>query len=150
MPGHVRGCTVSEPMYPRRSPPRSQHPTFGIFHRGDLRFERSTHHAHRQTGKLQAQTLETPVTRCATASCSANPPTTSGGEGAASPTRPGAMSVGAKEFARHGASSGSSAKKFAQQTHTSGVFAKKLAQQAQMQRNLGFLARWANFFALSR
>ena len=74
MPGHVRGCTVSEPMYPRRSPPRSQHPTFGIFHRDSLRFKGSTHHAHRQTGKLQAQTLETPVTRCATASCSAKHP----------------------------------------------------------------------------
>ena len=58
--------------------------------------------------------------------------------------------MGATPFAQHEAFQAPCAKKLAQQTHASGVFAKRLAQQANMQRILGFLARWANSFALPR
>lgn len=77
------------------------------------------------------------------------------------PTRPGAMSVGARKFAQQGACSGSSAKKLAQQGPHNGTSAKKLAQRGQKHRIWGVLStqgevfrafalkqrRRANFFA---
>ena len=70
-----------------------------------------------------------------------------GSKGRARPKDEDSAAMGATPFAQHEAFQAPCAKKLAQQTHASGVFAKRLAQQANMQRNLGFLARWANSFA---
>ena len=66
--------------------------------------------------------------------------------GATSPTRPGAMSVGARKFAQQGACSGSSAKKLAQQGPHNGTSAKKLAQQGQKHRIWGVLSTQGELF----
>ena len=84
--------------------------------------------------------------RCATASCSANPHHLRHG-GRTPPTRPGAMSVAAKKFAQHGASSGSSAKKLAQQGQKHRIWG-VLSTQGELFRAFALKqCRRANFFA---
>lgn len=83
--------------------------------------------------------------RCTTASCSADPHRCRHG-GRTPPTRPGAMSVGARKFAQQGACSGSSAKKLAQQGPHNGTSAKKLAQQGQKHRIWGVLSTQGELF----
>ena len=74
-------------------------------------------------------------------------PTTSSLEGTASPTRPGAMSVGAKKFARHGPSSGLSAKKLAQHAQKRRILG-VLSAQGELFRAFAMIqGRGANFFA---
>ena len=43
---------MSEPICSKRSPPRPQHPIFGVFRRGVLQFEHSVRRTHRQTGGI--------------------------------------------------------------------------------------------------
>ena len=43
---------MPEPICSKRSPPRPQHPIFGIFRRGCLQFEHSVRRTHRQTGGI--------------------------------------------------------------------------------------------------
>ena len=43
---------MSEPICSKRSPPRPQHPIFGVFRRGGLQFEHSVRRTHRQTGEI--------------------------------------------------------------------------------------------------
>ena len=49
---HLRGGAMSEPICSKRSPPRPQHPIFGVFRRGGLQFEHSVRRTHRQTGGI--------------------------------------------------------------------------------------------------
>ena len=49
---HLRGGAMSEPICSKRSPPRPQHPIFGVFRRGGLQFEHSVQRTHRQTGEI--------------------------------------------------------------------------------------------------
>ena len=49
---HLRGGAMPEPICSKQSPPRPQHPIFGIFRRGVLQFEHSVRRTHRQTGEL--------------------------------------------------------------------------------------------------
>ena len=49
---HLRGGAMSEPICSKRSPPRPQHPIFGVFRRGGLQFEHSVRRTHRQTGEI--------------------------------------------------------------------------------------------------
>ena len=84
--------------------------------------------------------------RCATASCSANPHHLRHG-GRTPPTRPGAMSVGARKFAQQGACSGSSAKKLAQQGQKHRIWG-VLSTQGEVFRAFALKqCRRANFFA---
>ena len=41
-----------EPICSKQSPPRPQHPIFGVFRRGGLQFEHSVRRTHRQTGGI--------------------------------------------------------------------------------------------------
>ena len=43
---------MPEPICSKQSPPRPQHPIFGIFRRGGLQFEHSVRRTHRQTGGI--------------------------------------------------------------------------------------------------
>ena len=72
------------------------------------------HAALSSGGNCTTRGSDTPATHRTTASCSATPHHFRHG-GRTPPTRPGAMSVGARKFAQQGACSGSSAKKLAQQ-----------------------------------
>ena len=72
-----------------------------------------------------------------------------GSKGRARPKDEDSAPLGATQFAQHEGFQAPCAKKLAQHGPNTGTSAKKLAQQAQMRRNLGFWARWANFFALS-
>ena len=49
---HLRGGAMPEPICSKQSPPRPQHPIFGVFRRGGLQFEHSVRHTHRQTGEI--------------------------------------------------------------------------------------------------
>jgi len=49
---HLRGGAMSEPICSKQSPPRPQHPIFGVFRRGGLQFEHSVRRTHRQTGGI--------------------------------------------------------------------------------------------------
>ena len=49
---HLRGGAMSEPICSKQSPPRPQHPIFGVFRRGCLQFEHSVRRTHRQTGGI--------------------------------------------------------------------------------------------------
>lgn len=164
MPGHLRICAMSEATCSKPSPPLPQLPIFSTFLRGGLHFGCRTTSSCDLTatrwGNCTTRGSDTPATRCTTASCSATPHHCRHG-GRTPPTRPGAMSVAAKKFARHGASSGSSAKKLTQQGPHNGTSAKKLAQRGQKHRIWGVLStqgevfrafalkqrRRANFFA---
>ena len=84
--------------------------------------------------------------RCTTASCSADPHRCRHG-GRTPPTRPGAMSVGARKFAQQGACSGSSAKKLAQQGQKHRIWG-VLSTQGELFRAFALKqCRRANFFA---
>lgn len=117
MPGHLRICAMSEATCSRPSPPLPQLPIFSTFLRGGLHFGCRTTSSCDLTatrwGNCTTRGSDTPATRCTTASCSATPHHCRHG-GRTPPTRPGAMSVGARKFAQQGACSGSSAKKLAQ------------------------------------
>ena len=43
---------MPEPICSKQSPPRPQHPIFGVFRRGGLQFEHSIRRTHRQTGEI--------------------------------------------------------------------------------------------------
>ena len=43
---------MPEPICSKQSPPRPQHPIFGVFRRGGLQFEHSVRRTHRQTGEI--------------------------------------------------------------------------------------------------
>ena len=43
---------MPEPICSKQSPPRPQHPIFGVFRRGCLQFEHSVRRTHRQTGGI--------------------------------------------------------------------------------------------------
>ena len=43
---------MSESICSKQSPPRPQHPIFGVFRRGGLQFEHSIRRTHRQTGEI--------------------------------------------------------------------------------------------------
>ena len=49
---HLRGGAMPEPICSKQSPPRPQHPIFGVFRRGGLQFEHSVRRTHRQTGGI--------------------------------------------------------------------------------------------------
>ena len=49
---HLRAGAMSEPICSKQSPPRPQHPIFGVFRRGGLQFEHSVRRTHRQTGGI--------------------------------------------------------------------------------------------------
>ena len=49
---HLRGGAMPEPICSKQSPPRPQHPIFGVFRRGGLQFEHSVRRTHRQTGEI--------------------------------------------------------------------------------------------------
>ena len=49
---HLRGGAMPEPICSKQSPPRPQHPIFGVFRRGCLQFEHSVRRTHRQTGGI--------------------------------------------------------------------------------------------------
>ena len=49
---HLRGGAMPEPICSKQSPPRPQHPIFGIFRRGGLQFGHSVRRTHRQTGGI--------------------------------------------------------------------------------------------------
>ena len=51
-PAHLRGGAMSEAICSKQSPPRPQHPTFGVFRRGGLQFEHSVRRTHHQTGGI--------------------------------------------------------------------------------------------------
>ena len=65
-------------------------------------------------GNCTTRGSDTPATRRKRASCSAKPPPATGLENASGTESPAAVPVGAKKFAQHRPSGGSSAKKFAQ------------------------------------
>ena len=65
-------------------------------------------------GNCTTRGFDTPATRRKRASCSAKPPPATGLENASGTESPAAVPVGAKKFAQHCPSGGSSAKKFAQ------------------------------------
>ena len=65
-------------------------------------------------GNCTTRGSDTSATRRKRASCSAKPPPATGLENASGTESPAAVPVGAKKFAQHGPSGGSSAKKFAQ------------------------------------
>ena len=65
-------------------------------------------------GNCTTRGSDTPATRRQRASCSAKPPPATGLENASGTESPAAVPVGAKKFAQHRLSGGSSAKKFAQ------------------------------------
>ena len=115
MPGHLRICAMSEATCSRRSPPLPQRPVFSTFLRGGLHFGCRTTSSRDLTatrwGNCTTRGGPTRRRHAVRRLHVAQTPTTSGLEGAASPTRPGAMSVGAKEFAQHGPYTGTSAKK---------------------------------------
>ena len=66
-------------------------------------------------GNCTTRGFDTPATRRKRASCSAKPPPATGLENASGTESPAAVPVGAKKFAQHCPSGGSSAKNFARQ-----------------------------------
>ena len=74
-------------------------------------------------GNCTTRGFDTPATRRKRASCSAKPPPATGLENASGTESPAAVPVGAKKFAQHCPSGGSSAKKFARQAQKRRIWA---------------------------
>ena len=74
-------------------------------------------------GNCTTRGSDTPATRRQKASCSAKPPSATGLENASGTESLAAVLVGAKKFAQHGPSGGSSAKKFAQHAQKRRIWA---------------------------